>query len=73
MEVVQANVSVGDKLQAIDVAHPISTSKEVIERASTGVLWTEREKKVMADCMTKNLEATQNIKEIYDKKKNCGC
>lgn len=49
-------------------AHPISTDEELVEGASTGALWIESKKQVMTDCIAKNMEATQKVKEICDKK-----
>lgn len=61
-------MSAGDKMHDVVGAHPISIGKEVVEGASVGALWTESKKKVMTDCMAINMETTQKVKEIYDKK-----
>lgn len=58
MEVI-SNMSVGDMPHANVHAHPTGTGKEVVEGASTSALWTQREKKVMTNCLAKNMEATQ--------------
>lgn len=66
MKFMQANAK--NLLHSTMRAHLVDVGKEMVEVTSTSVFWIESEKQAMTDCLAKKMEATQHVKEIFDKK-----
>lgn len=58
----------GEKLQGIVEPMQFGGVKEKHQGTIVYALWNENEKKTMADCLTKNVEAIKKIKYRHDNK-----